>query len=202
MSCRRSPVHLHSIARELAVARISLRDLEAPGRVLGVGNRPSITVQAGMGTERRRFTVAHELAHVLFMRGAPATRPLIAARVRANEWLCDDIAGRALVTVDDLGALLQAEPPTLDLVREVARATQASLSVVVSGLADVDGRTRTLLGLRNVGDGWIVLRMVGRNRGLPPDLSVPPRHATPWTGCRRRTHRSRSSPRSARTRTT
>lgn len=187
MSCRTDPVHLHSIARQLGVARITLERLEHPGRVIWDGAKPAITIRADMSPERRRFTLAHELAHVLLLHGCPhgTERQPTPAQMRDEERLCDAIAGSVLLPAGDVLPLVTTPALELAHVRAVAADHQVSMSLVVSRLGDFDRRTHMLIRLESFGGRWVATRIIGRNRGLSSNLRVPPEHAGPVDGLSR-----------------
>ena len=187
MSCRTDPVHLHSIARQLGVVRITLERLKHPGRVSWDGAKPAIAIRADMSPERRRFTLAHELAHVLLLHGCPqgTDGQPTPAQMRDEERLCDAIAGSVLLPAGDVLPLVTT--PTLELahVRAVAADHQVSMSLVVSRLGDFDRRTHMLIRLESFEGRWVATRIIGRNRGLSSNLRIPPEYAGPVDGLSR-----------------
>jgi hypothetical protein len=187
MSCRTDPVHLHSIARQLGVARITLEPLEHPGRVSWDGAKPAIAIRADMSPERRRFTLAHELAHVLLLHGCPQAtdgKPS-PAQMRDEERLCDAIAGSVLLPAGDVLPLVTTPSLELAHVRAVAADHQVSMSLVVSRLGDFDRRTHMLIRLERFSGRWVATRIIGRNRGLSSNLRIPPEYAAPVDGLSR-----------------
>lgn len=178
MSCRASPVHLHSIARALGVVRIAVDPtLDSAGRVVWDGSRPAVYLSAQAEAPRRRFTLAHELAHVLLGHGAPAAADRAASMslhtLQDDERLADAVAGATLIGPEEVQRLRQLDQIELDHVREAASRLQVSMSAVVARLTTADPRPRYLVGLRWTDGEWVARRFVGRTPGLPRTLTVP-----------------------------
>jgi hypothetical protein len=176
MSCREDPVHLNSIARALGVQRIAVTDkLDCPGQVHWGQDGPTIWLMEGLRNSRRRFTLAHELAHVVLGHGRQAPGPNLAGRqtLRAEERFADLIASATLIPERNIMSLRALDVVTLDDVRGVASHHEVSLSAVVTRLG-VRSRPAFLLGLRERDEEWITAYFVGRVKGLPTTLQVPP----------------------------
>jgi hypothetical protein len=122
------PVHLFSIGRSLGVASIESEDITTRGCALYEGGTWRIVLRNGMSPTRRRFVLAHELAHVWLSRRDSASM--------RDEELCDDIAGHLLVPdrilkgLQDDGAQLQ-----LESLIEAARTSRCSPATVASSAA-------------------------------------------------------------------
>lgn len=117
------------------------------GRTTGTSSAaPSIEVAAGHGQARLRFTLAHELGHVILARAGRQTRGIPAER------LCDAIAGELLIPrawllpraqkIEDLQHLLTA-----------ARALRVSPATLSISLCDA-GIPNSFVDARRVGAKW------------------------------------------------
>jgi hypothetical protein len=110
------------------------------------------SISTGADETRRRFTLAHELCHVLLMRTAEDGRPVNLIRFRANgnlpglhqdpveESLCNYFAGELLMPSDEIRNRLLGQkvvPATiLDFAREYDVSQQAAAIQIVKVLKD------------------------------------------------------------------
>ncbi len=99
---------LEAIARALGVHEIRSADMSSSGELRRHGNGYMIILAADQGAARARFSLAHEIGHVLMRR----------ARIRiernTREWLCDRIAAELLMPA---GSFRVAAGPRPDLLR-------------------------------------------------------------------------------------
>jgi len=86
------PTDLDAIAKRLGVREVISADIHADGELRRRGDGYTIVVSSNQSAARRRFTLAHELAHVIVKRSPSET-----ASGRELERLCDDIAAELLM---------------------------------------------------------------------------------------------------------
>jgi Zn-dependent peptidase ImmA (M78 family) len=86
------PTDLDDIAKRLGVREVISAEIHADGELRRRGDRYTIVVSSNQGAARRRFTLAHELAHVIVKRSRSQT-----ASGRELERLCDDMAAELLM---------------------------------------------------------------------------------------------------------
>ena len=116
-----------------------------------------IVCSAGQAPERRRFTIAHELAHILFEKTGPR-----APRVGADlERLCDMLAAEILMPKAVFQAALRQSTVDTSVVKRLATRFQTSLTATVLRCAELrplsvvsihDGRRQWNRGAARVGD--------------------------------------------------
>jgi len=108
------PIGLHRILR-ICMARKREAPIDSAGRLEMDGGRFVIVVRAGSSWRRQRFTVAHEIGHILLLR-AFRRSPAQLARLREPEtWaviedLCDLAAAELLVPRDDFAEQIETTP--------------------------------------------------------------------------------------------
>lgn len=89
---RSRPTDLDELARRLGVREVISAEMNAHGELQQHADGFTILFAADQGPARRRFTLAHELAHVLVKRSAQH-----ALRGLRLERFCDDIAAELLM---------------------------------------------------------------------------------------------------------
>lgn len=178
LSNRADPVHLYSIARNLGIGAIVLEDrLDRPGYVYWEAGQPIVKLRGGTRPARRRFALAHEMAHVILGHGNPSASwsKLTPQRIREDELLADSVAGRLLVPMTEVDTILTSSTADLDVVRKVADRQQVSLSVVVRRIADAaPTRPILMLELRRDQASWNTWRLIGSLPGLSRTIRVLP----------------------------
>jgi hypothetical protein len=127
------------------------------GCVTWAGDGAVVLLARTAPVQRRRFTLAHELGHVLVRDGQPATAALLAAReaFRSEEILCDALAGALLMPRGWISSRFRDSPQRLSVIHTLAVAACVSLSAALVRLREVHGWQRTLLQWRADGGGWI-----------------------------------------------
>jgi Zn-dependent peptidase ImmA (M78 family) len=145
-------VHLHAVARELGVRSVRLAELGFDGQTLWSGGRPDITIRSNMSPARRRFTLAHELCHVLLGHGGEQRRTSASDRVapdaenaaallaRREERLCDSVAAALLMPQPVMKRFLESGMPTLPQLISFARRWEVSLDALTYRVAEVSNR--------------------------------------------------------------
>jgi hypothetical protein len=160
------PIDVDLVAKHLGVEIAEARLVE-DGRLERTGTQTRILLRGGVHTGRRRFTVAHELAHLLL---AEDTGDLIAHRARLaidrEERFCDQFAAALLLPGDWLRRRYGGRPRRLAVVRDVATRAESSLAAAVIRLDELLGWNRSLLRWRADQGRW---RLVA-GAGVPPRL--------------------------------
>ena len=175
------PVDLHAVAASLGVSSISFdSDLVGDGFVeWDHTGRPAVTLAANGPLSRQRFTLAHELGHVL-LEGPPGERRHRRPQLdpSAEETLCDRIAAGLLMPRPWVDRYAHRDRLNLSILRLVAQRAEVSLSAVAVRLGQVGARTSALLRWRRTESGrWILLGCAGVPRHLGVAVSMPPKTA-------------------------
>jgi IrrE N-terminal-like domain len=125
------PTDLDAIARQLDVREVLSAEMHADGELRRRGAGFTIVVSSTQGAARRRFSLAHELAHVIVTR----LKGRIATGERL-ERLCDDIAAEMLMPAalfrSDAGAR-----PDADQIRRLARRYRTSMAATAMRCAEL-----------------------------------------------------------------
>jgi hypothetical protein len=161
------PIDLDRLARQMNVRDITEADLVEDGRLVYSPGCVRIYVRRGLSMERQRFTIAHELAHLLLLN--PGTEGIVRrTRPQADgeERLCDDIAAALLLPRDWIVERYRYRSRNLSTIRHLAKQTETSLSAVTARLQEVLGWRESLLRWRFDSGKW---RFVGGS-GVPPGL--------------------------------
>jgi IrrE N-terminal-like domain len=166
------PVDLHLVAHRLDVGAIERVYLTEEGRTTWREGRPVIELRNDRPHTRSRFTLAHELGHVVL-----ATDGLTRCRTRSlepddEEVLCDWIAAALLMPRDWVRPYARREPYTLSLLRLVAHRADVSLSAAAVRLSEVGRRTCILLRWKRTEHRWTLVGQAGVPRSLPGYIEV------------------------------
>jgi hypothetical protein len=107
---------------------------------------------------RARFTIAHEVAHLLFDSELGATPEAVAtvAAFRSEEARTDAVAGGLLMPRTWVLARFGAAPHSLAAVKELARSCEVSLAAALVRLREVCGWRESLLHWAWERDRWIL----------------------------------------------
>jgi len=147
------PLDLNAVARHLGVADIRYLAREFHG-FTHWGDRPTVYLALSRSDGRRRFTLAHELGHILL--GADVT----GADTDEVERLCDAIAGELLMPTSWLESW-ESLVTDLASARQLADRMRVSLATTVVRLRAL-GRQVMLFTLVRASDGqWIVASRIG-----------------------------------------
>lgn len=159
------PVDLLRVARYLGVEAIREAAMVEDGRLEQIGGCSRVYVRSGTVPSRRRFTIAHELAHIVLAgREAELIAHRSATAVDPEERFCNQFAAALLIP---RGWLLENAPSgdeSLAIARKVSRLTRTSLAATVVRLRDVLGWRSSLLQWRRIDGVWRLASTVG----LPP----------------------------------
>jgi hypothetical protein len=133
-------VHLHSLARRLGVSAITYNAEQPVDGCTSwpTSGGPTISLRPGMLLGRRRFTLAHELTHVMLGHGSPQEVNAKAYQPRqTEERLCDATAAALLMPRFEVVHLFGRNTP-LSRVLETAEDLQVSLSALALRLNELD----------------------------------------------------------------
>jgi hypothetical protein len=145
-----APVDLERIAAGLGVDSVRAAELVEDGRLERRAGRIEILVRRDRSIARRRFTLAHELAHlVLGSPGPDGHGPSV-----REERRCDEVAAALLLPRAWVAATYGGRPQTLATVRSLARDAGVSVSTAVTRLDEVLGWKRALLRFRRQDGRW------------------------------------------------
>lgn len=164
-----APTDLLALAARLGVVAVVVDiDLPEDGRTEWTQSGPAITVRTDHSAGRGRFTLAHELGHVL-REGGRATGAASRTTTlwpRAEETLCDSIA--AALVLPEVGVRRELAPPLgLAQIRATAAAWRVSLAAVAVRTGVLyPGEELCLLRWRRGQDEW---HLAGR-AGWPMQL--------------------------------
>ena len=117
------PTDLNAAAARVLVSEIIGEDLPVSGELRREGKKLKIVYSTYLSETRRRFTVAHELAHAIF-ESTKSHAPRTGAEL---ERLCDMLASEILMPRDLFLTLTSTEPSVSNLL-ELARTFKTSLS--------------------------------------------------------------------------
>jgi hypothetical protein len=148
------PLDLVQVAAALGVHEISLMpDLVEDGRLEQRSGTARILVSQRASVERRRYTIAHELGHLLL---ADPEGDVIARRMRSDddvERFCDAFAA-ALLLPRELIRPYRRHTEQLSVLRDIAQQTRTSLAAVAVRLNELAGWSTALLHWRRDAGCW------------------------------------------------
>jgi hypothetical protein len=159
------PVALHDLAAALGVAEIRQASMVEDGRLERDGGRTVIYLREETGPQRQRFTLAHELAHLIL---AEPDRDFVAHRrevyFSSEERFCDQFAASLLMPRHWVQREFHQAPVRLGVARNMANQAQTSLSACLVRLREVLAWEASMLHWRRVGQHW----RLTSTAGLPP----------------------------------
>lgn len=149
------PVDVEALARELGVDEI-LRDhaLVEDGRLERRDGHVRVLLAARSNPQRQRYTLAHEIGHLLL---ADPQRDTIARRMQTDdevERFCDNFAAALLLPRSLIELEYRVRPRTLATVRRLAAQGDTSLAAATVRLNEVAGWPLALLHWRRTDRGW------------------------------------------------
>ena len=161
----RPPIDLELLASRMGVERVYEADMAEDGRLEQDGKRAVIYLRHGLSRGRRRFTLAHELAHrALTHPKAPA---IAYRRIGDNddeERLCDEIAAAILMPRAWMQTL-STRPQNLSTLRLISERGQVSLSAALVRSRELNHWRKSLLRFSFDQDKW---RLQGAS-GVPAE---------------------------------
>ncbi len=161
------PIDVEQLAEQLGVRCIEPREMFEEGRLERRGDDVRIYIRPDLSPRRARFTIAHEVAHLLLVR---SEAPLVAYRDRLQtddeERLCDRIAASIVLPAPWVEQRFAHRSQNLSTVRHLAHTAQVSMAAATVRLTELCGWTSSLLRWRKTGDRWLFLA----GAAVPPDL--------------------------------
>jgi Zn-dependent peptidase ImmA (M78 family) len=173
-AARQLPVDLEALARGMGVSEIKFGNLREDGRTTWAEGRTTIEVRADRPHPRQRFTLAHEIAHVLLANNRQRDVRLRKSSLDqdSEERLCDWIAAAILMPLEWIRPLSH-RPMTLRQLRAVASAADVSLSAAAVRISEVGARPCILLRWKRGNDGrWVLVGMAGVPHALVGRVSI------------------------------
>lgn len=149
------PVDLRLVAERLKVSRIEYRELLEDGRVDREGQTVVITIRSDAPHQRQRFTLAHELAHVILDSGEVDSFSARRSKEQfsVEETLCDALAGGLLMPREWVDARYENAGVGMGAMFDLARLADVSLSAALVRLREVCGWQASLLHWRRSANG-------------------------------------------------
>ena len=149
------PIDIEHLVSQLGVNQVIEAHLIEDGRMERSGDRTRIIVRSGLSREKRRFTIAHELCHVLLSDPRSelvATRHIIGRD--EEERFCEDFAAALLLPWAWVRSVAYKRPRTLHSLRVVSGRANTSLASACVRLNEVLGWQRSLLHWKHDGAKW------------------------------------------------
>lgn len=151
------PVDLEALASSLGVAEIVYANLIEDGRTTWENGRPRVTLRSDRPATRTRFTLAHEIGHVLVDSDKMVAHRTHGLAQDDLETLCDWIAASILMPRDWVSTYSTRDRYTLSLLRLMAHRANVSLAAAAARLAEVGGRPCMLLRWNRAPKRWVVV---------------------------------------------
>ncbi len=147
------PVDL-SVAASFAQAHVSHGDFVEEGSVRWEADRFQIRISTRVGERRQRFTLAHEINHLFFLRASKETvRTDLkidgTSRSTKSEWLteellCDIGASELLLPLETMQPFCVGEP-SIEIAMGAAQAVEASVEAALLRMLDLGGRKAAMV---------------------------------------------------------
>lgn len=151
------PVDLQQIADALGVSQIARTSMVEDGRTTWDDGRPRIELRSDRSAQRSRFTLAHEIGHILIARDETVARRTHQLEGDDVEKLCDWIAASILMPRRWIAEYARRDRYNLSLLRLIANKADVSLSAAAVRLAEVSERTCVLLRWQRSPKRWLVI---------------------------------------------
>lgn len=151
------PVDLEHLAEALGVSEIVRTPMIEDGRTTWSAGQPRIELRADRSSQRTRFTLAHEIGHILIARDESVSRRTQVLERDDVEKLCDWIAASILMPRPWISGYARRDRYNLSLLRLIANKADASLSAAAVRLAEVSNRTCVLLRWQRAPTRWLVI---------------------------------------------
>jgi hypothetical protein len=156
------PIALDQLARSLGVDGIVQRRMIEDGRLERGGGRTVVYLRQAARPTRQRFTLGHELGHLLL---AGPEKEFVAQRswtgLDAEERFCDEFAAALLLPSHWVRQRFGRCPERLAVVRELSDLAEASLSASLVRLRELVGWRRSLLHWRRYDGDWRLVMTAG-----------------------------------------
>jgi hypothetical protein len=159
------PVDVVGLAAAMGVKEVRAATLVEDGRLDGGPLDMTITVRAGEPRQRTRFTIAHELGHVVAATGCRSTDRRHTAAKIGIERFCDDHAAAVLMPYRWVVGQFSAAPMSLSTVLDLACRADVSLSAALLRLRWVLDWPQALLRWTRGEHRWRLAASIGTPRG-------------------------------------
>lgn len=166
----RMPVDVSRLAYGLGVERIHQGSLPCDAILRPVGEtRYEILVNSRVSEERLRFTIAHEIGHMLVHHAIPETRSIAKRSVLMphghvqEERLCDEIAARLLMPQDEVRQAMSGGRLEPEAIYRLATRAKVSITAATLRIKEVFGVDFAIVIL----DGSVVRRVISDFRRSP-----------------------------------
>lgn len=174
-TARRVPVDVFTLAREFGIDHVVIVEgLIEDGRLEQRNGTVRVLLSDRANTQRQRYTLAHELGHLLL---ADPDKDTIARRMRSDddiERFCDAFAAALLQPRDVVLRRYSDAPRTLRTVRDLADRTHTSLAAATVRLREVLDWSPSLLHWKRTDRGWQYRWGAGVPRGSYRSLRSAP----------------------------
>jgi Zn-dependent peptidase ImmA (M78 family) len=149
------PFDPYSVAAEMDVTVTETDTAGALGYVQRTEDRFQVFLSSGLTAERKRFTLGHELGHVVLMRAASDGLPVNLVRYRktgcppgieedpAEEALCNSFAAELLMPTWHVSELLREHGDNPGVLFDIKRLFRVSLHAAATRLMTLRGARRT-----------------------------------------------------------
>lgn len=151
------PVDLEQIAHALGASEIVRTSMVEDGRTTWDAGRPRIELRNDRSAQRNRFTLAHEIGHILIARDETVARRKHQLEGDDVEKLCDWIAASILMPRRWIAEYARRDRYNLSMLRLIANKADVSMSAAAVRLAEVSNRTCTLLRWQRSPKRWLVI---------------------------------------------
>lgn len=136
------PIDIVSIARELGVRTIEPAHMKVDGYVgLAANGGLVIRYRRGNSSERDRFTIAHEIGHLLIAEatGVPITTEKTRTGFNSEESAANQLAAEVLMPADILLHHLRGRSPSWGWIQEIRKVFKVSAYALLRRLTEIDG---------------------------------------------------------------
>lgn len=151
------PVDLIKLADRLGVHGVSEATMVEDGRTTWIDGVPSIALRRDRPPDRKRFTLAHEIAHILIESKHTVAHRTFRLTHDDIETLCDQVAAAILMPRSWIERYANRDRFNLSLIRLVAHRAQVSHAAAAVRITEVSGRTCILLRLQRAPKRWVVV---------------------------------------------
>lgn len=164
------PVDLTKLAFALGVVSLEEKTMTEDGRLSWVDGLPRIDINSDRPVARQRFTLAHEIAHLILESSSYEAVYRSPAQQDKKERMCDSIAAALLMPKEWVQFECRNGNGAIDLrlIRRIASGAETSMSAAASRVNQITGKTCCLLRWGKSGDAWTCLFRAG----LPFELSA------------------------------
>lgn len=156
------PIDVYGLARRLGVRAVHPVKQVEDGRLERAYGHTDIYVRADAPPARQRFTIAHELAHLLLLE---KHMTFVARRTGGGdaelERFCDVFAATLLMPAWWIAERFEVRTHNLSTLRQVANQAQVSMSAALLRLQDVLGWRESLLRWSMDGGKWRLIAHAG-----------------------------------------